>query len=323
MSRSLLALGLSASLAWGGSQASEKNMARRAEAQDIVDQLLRGEGNVNALTARAAFIGQEAIVALDLSDMARRGDENQQRTIAQALSNLAHPNGEPALLYLIGSDDGPTRMYSAIGLGKMKSAAAFSRLMPLLQDKSMGVRKEAARALGNLHNPRSGAALAKAAKAEGEIDARAVMLIAVGQSGDKKQIAALETFLDDSSESARFSAAQALCALGGKKGLDFAKKLLASNDRYERMQGVQLFEGARAKEVNAVLAPLLDDKDRSVAAAAARILYQGGDGAKLDWLVLHSFQANGDEKLAYEKELETLRLADDQRRAILARAGIK
>ena len=43
----------------------------------------------------------------------------------------------------------------------------------------------------------------------------------------------------------------------------------------------------------------------------------------LDWLVVKSFETNGEEKLAYERELEALLLADDQRRAILAKAGIK
>jgi hypothetical protein len=72
-----------------------------------------------------------------------------------------------------------------------------------------------------------------------------------------------------------------------------------------------------------VLEPLLKDDDRALQAAAARILYQGGDLPKLDWLVLRSFQSLGDDRLAYEKELESLRLPDDERRAILRRAGIK
>jgi hypothetical protein len=43
----------------------------------------------------------------------------------------------------------------------------------------------------------------------------------------------------------------------------------------------------------------------------------------LDWLVVASFNAEGQEKLAYEKELEALRLADDQRNAILRKAGLR
>ncbi len=84
-----------------------------------------------------------------------------------------------------------------------------------------------------------------------------------------------------------------------------------------------LFEGSRAKDAAAVLTPMLDDADATVAAPAGRVLYQGGDEKMLDWLVLRSFQSTGDSKLAYEKELELLRLPDDQRKVILAKQGIK
>jgi hypothetical protein len=42
----------------------------------------------------------------------------------------------------------------------------------------------------------------------------------------------------------------------------------------------------------------------------------------LDWLVLASFHAKPDEKDAYERELELLQLQDDQRKAILSKAGL-
>jgi HEAT repeat protein len=303
---------------------ARKTAVQRAEAQEIEDAILQGEGSLNAQLNRVHYLGQEGIVSLDLSDLVRKAhDVMQVRNIATALSELAHPNGEAGLLYLAQSEDGATRMAAARGLGRLKSATALPRLLGLLNDKTLGVRREAARALGLLRSPKAAGPLMKAAQVEGEPEVREAMLVAVGSSGDKRQGAALERFLDDSSESARYAAAQGLCELGAKSGFDFARKRLASDDRYERMRGLLLFEGSKAKEASAVLTPLLDDKDRSVAAAAARILYQGGDEKKLDWLVLHSFQSNGDEKLAYEKELETLRLADDQRRAILARAGIR
>jgi hypothetical protein len=89
-----------------------------------------------------------------------------------------------------------------------------------------------------------------------------------------------------------------------------------------RRQGLELYDGVPAKKASPVLSPLLKDADHSLAASAARLLYRGGDKAMLDWLVLASFQANGEDKLAYEKELETLQLADDQRKAILRKAGM-
>ena len=61
----------------------------------------------------------------------------------------------------------------------------------------------------------------------------------------------------------------------------------------------------------------------ALAAGAARLLYLGGDAKALEWLVLASHRANGEEKLVYESQLEAVRLTDDQRKAILAKAGIR
>jgi hypothetical protein len=102
-----------------------------------------------------------------------------------------------------------------------------------------------------------------------------------------------------------------------------AHKLLSSSDRYERRHGLALFEGAKAKDADKMLRPMLKDPDPAVSAIAARILYQGGDAKMLDWLVVTSARAPNSARLAYETELEQLHLADDRRKQILARAGIK
>jgi HEAT repeat protein len=212
-------------------------------------------------------------------------------------------------------------MYAAQGLGKLRSRSV-QVLVPLLEDKSLGVRKEAARALGASRNPAMGKLLVSAAKRETELEVRAEMLAAAGEAGDAKQAPVLKEFLTSDSEITRFAAAKGLCRLGAQDGFAFADKLLASEDRFVRRQGLALYEGVPAKKASPTLTPLLKDADKSLAAGAARILYQGGDKKMLDWLVLASFQAQGEEKLAYEKELETLQLADDQRKAILRRAGM-
>jgi HEAT repeat protein len=196
-------------------------------------------------------------------------------------------------------------------------------LLPLLQDKSSGVRKEAARALGLTRNRKAGKVLVGLAKDEQELEVRTTMLVAVGEAGDKSQAPALKAFLASDSEGTRFAAARGLCLLGAPEGFAFADKLLASTDRYVRRQGLQLYEDVAAKKASSALKPLLEDKDRGMAAGAARILYQGGDAKMLDWLVLASWSAKStEEKLLYEKELEPLQLADDRRKAILRKAGM-
>jgi HEAT repeat protein len=310
--------------AFAGPASSKKAVSKQVEANGLLLDLVESGANPNAVTNRLKYLGEEAYASRELSNaFYKQPGVEKRRAIAQVLAGLAHRDGENALFAGLADADAPVRMVSAQGLGRLKSSAAGPRLQGLLVDPTLGVRRDAARALGLIGEPKYGPALAKAAKAEEDPESRAVMLLATGQSGDKKQIPFLEGYLANGSESARVAAAAGLCVAGAPAGHKFAKGMLASKDRYQRMQGLQLFEGAKAKDAAATIEPLLKDEDRSLQAVTARILYQGGDKSKLDWLVLHSFQALGEDRLPYEKELETLRLTDDDRRAILRKAGIK
>jgi HEAT repeat protein len=277
---------------------------------------------VPATISRLRYLGEREFAAEVLEQALRRTlDERIRRNITAVLAGLEARGAEPFLVRLAADGDSTVRMYAAQGLGRLRSRQV-QVLVPLLEDKSLGVRKEAARALGASRNRAMSKLLVSAARREPELEVRAELLAAAGEAGDAKQAPGLKEFLTSDSEITRFAAAKGLCRLGAREGFAFADKLLASEDRFVRRQGLALYEGVPAKKASATLTPLLKDTDKALAAGAARILYQGGDKKMLDWLVLASFQAQGDEKLAYEKELETLRLADDQRKAILRKAGM-
>jgi HEAT repeat protein len=292
------------------------------ETDQVIAGLLRG-GSVESAVSRIEFLGEKAYAADQIMELLDESTEDDQlRDLSQALSLLAVPDAEPALIKLAQSGDAVVRMNAAAGLGRIQSRAA-NVLQALLKDASMPVRREAAKAMGRIRVPKLGAVLVRAAQVEGEPEVRAALLVAVGQSGDKKQAKALEAFLKSSSESTRVAAARGLCGLGAPAGFAFAKKLLASTDKYERRQGLALFEGFPAKNIAPALKPLLDDPDVSISAAAARILFQGGDATMLGRLVVASHKANGDAKLKIENEIEPLHLSDADRQAILKRAGVK
>jgi HEAT repeat protein len=327
MQRSTFLIWLWAVPALAGSAASNaKAFNKMEEAKSIADSFITGTATTSISNAcnRLKFLGQEPLASRVWAG-AIIGEVvvEKRRVLAEGLAILANREGTPGLMRALSDDDGAVRMYGCQGLGRVHVKDAEPKIATLLGDKTLGVRREAARALGQFHDARWGVALVKAAKVEDDAEVKAAMLVAAGQCGDKKQSGELEKYLTGSSETARFAAAQGLVMLGAPAGMKFAKDKLGSKDKFDRIQGLQLFEGSKAKEVDAVLEPMLKDPDRGVQATAARILYQGGDAKKLDWLVVESFKANGEDRLPYERELETLRLTDEDRKAILNKAGIK
>jgi hypothetical protein len=237
-------------------------------------------------------------------------------------SGLERTECEGMLLEALNAEAALERMAALVGVGRLKSARALPRIKVLLSDKALGVRLQAAAALGRYEDKRLASLLTQTALSEGEPEVRAALLKAVGASGDAAQIKPLAPLLNHSSETTRYAAAWALCHLGAKAGFAFAQTALNSSDALERRRAVLLFEGLPAKEA-ALLVPLLNDADAEVAAPAARVLAQGGDRSKLKWLVLKAFQAVGDDKWAFERELETFRLTDAERNAVLKQAGLK
>ena len=298
----------------------------RAEAAKVLDQFLSGVTPLNAAINRLQFLGEERYAAGELVYAYRRGATARQRgQILEFLASLGvrDPEVERVFLHALESDDLGEQMSGARGLGLMKSNDGVKPLIALLAEPRLGLRREAARALGVIGRPAAAGPLLKAAKIETDLDLRLVMITGAGRAGDKKQIPALEALLKDDSESTRLASAQALCLLGAPKCAQFAARLLTSTDKNDRLQGVMLFEGTAAKISAALLGPMLKDTDDKVRARAARIMVQGGDGKGLEWLVIESAKAKGELRLVYEDELEKLRVTDEQRQAILKKAGLQ
>lgn len=295
------------------------------EAMKVLDGFLGGTVPLNTAVNRVQFLGEEARVSLELTFAARRAAGKQKEQILEFLGALAfrHEDVERVFLAAVKSSENGEVMLGARGLGRIKSDKGVQALIALLSSPVLGPRREAARALGEIGKPAAAAPLLKAARAEQDLDLRLMMITSAGKSGDKKQIPAFEALLTDDSESTRLAAGQALCALGAPKCAQFAGKLLASKDKNERFQGVMVFEGASAKVSSATLKPLLTDADDKLRARAGRILAQGGDPNGLEWLVLESTKAKGEVRLVYEDELEKLRITDEQRQAILKKAGLQ
>lgn len=296
------------------------------EAVKVMEGYFHGSVGLNQAVNRIQFLGSERYAATELIHALRRSSEPRQReAYYDFLSqlNLREPELERTFQGALQSSEVGEVMAGARGVGRLKSVGSVPLLVKNLEHPMLGVRRECARALGLIGKPAGGAPLMAAAKKENDLDVKVLMLRSVGLTGDKKQATALEALLKDNSESTRMAAAQGLCALGAPKCAPFARGLLASADKNERLSAVMLFEGTSAKVSSPLLTPVLADKEAKVRARAARILIEGGEATRLDWLVLEASKANADDRLVFEDELERLRVTDEQRQGILKKAGLQ
>lgn len=274
-----------------------------AEALALIDSLTEGSVSPNHAVNRLTLWGAERLATEQLTQRLRKLiAPGRKEPLLEVLSQLAVFSDEAETVLLRALDDEPlgNRMAAARALGRIKSVRATPKLELLLADPAIGLRKEAARALAAIGQPRSGAALMSAAKNEEDPSTRALYLVAVGRSTDSRQRAALEAFLQNSSESTRMAAAQALCLLGSTKGQAFVSKMLASSDLLERLEGVKLLQGTGLKVAKPLLTPLLADPDHRIRAAAGRVLLEAGDTSSAQRLAAGwaSSATERDEKVA-------------------------
>lgn len=312
----ICALALVLSSAEAASPAAEKAEARREEAAERVRQIIAGV-RPSAAVNRIKYLGEEPFAVEALASALRQSTElTQRRELVSAIASLEVRAAEPVLVELLADPDASIRMAAVAGLRRLGSQQV-ERIAPLLEDRTVGVRVEAAKALGASGRKDAGPSLAAAAAAEGRPEARVVMLVAIGQTGDRRQIDRLTRFLKSSSEATRWAAARALCLLGSPHGFAWARSLLASKEPSSRRSALSLLEGLGSPDAKAALLPLVEDPDPRVAASAARILYQAGEKTMLERLVRAWFASEGEARRAYEGELEALRVSLAQRQEIL------
>ena len=83
------------------------------------------------------------------------------------------------LVQYVGDKDIPIRLAAIKGLGEAGGEAAFNSLTSLLRDPNASVREAAARALGVLKDPKSGAFLSARLKEETDTAAKEAMSHAI------------------------------------------------------------------------------------------------------------------------------------------------
>lgn len=293
----------------------------RAEAQRVLPAMRTSSG-VAAAVSRIQFVGEQKWSAGQVTQMlSRETDAEARRNLTEGLAGLGVKESEPTMLALAKDKDATVRMFAAQGLGRIETKQGAT-LVALLSDKNLGVRRQAAESLGRTGEAKWGSALLKAAKAEEDPSARGVMLHSIGRIGALSETQGLEAFLTNGSEMTRYAAATALCLLNAPTGVAFAQKLLAAPGRFNKRQGIMLFDGTALTTAEPALKPMLEQPDPTLSALAARVLHGAGSKGMLEWLVVRSHRALGAEKITYERELEVLMVTDEQRAQILRAKGL-
>lgn len=157
-------------------------------------------------------------------------------------------NSAKSAIAALTGDDNQTRYYAAWWLGKNKIQEACPFLCEALQDESYRteqggypLRRQAARALGQLKNPQS--------------------------------LPALLTALDCEDLNLREAVVQAIAAIGDRQAIPVLISLLKSNSPQPYEAIIEALGTLQAWEVRALVEPFLRDRSERVQCAAARYLY--------------------------------------------------
>ena len=106
-----------------------------------------------------------------------------------------------------------------VGAGQAPREAMVDALVVALKDSDAGVRRQAARTLAQIGNPRAVPALSAAMK-DAEPDMRAIIASALGELGDAAAVPALRDALKDENVAVRVRAASALGEIGDRSAVD-------------------------------------------------------------------------------------------------------
>lgn len=289
------------------------------EASIAMADILRGH-DVRAQISRLQYLRAERSASHILAGHAHSPDLATRRNVALALSFLAGPSELQALEVLAGDPDGAVRMNAATGLGRAGGRAA-PLLLPLLEDRTYGVRREAARSLGRVGKPSHGRAVAKLLRSDEELEVRLAALVALGEMKAVRERGHLLEALRSSSSATRDSAARGLVLMGDAQGFAYVRARLSGAEIGERLGGMELLEGLPLETVAPLLHPLLEDDVHRIRAAAGLRLAQAGEKRARLWLILAAHDAPLEARGPYTRALEALLVTEAESNTVLRRAG--
>jgi HEAT repeat protein len=168
------------------------------------------------------------------------------RNAAELLAELSPPDADAKLAMVLGHGEPRVRRAVATALAKIGTPRAVLALLQAVQDSSPEVRLQVALGLGTTRNPRAVPWLIEALDKESDGDVQSAMLSALGKMPTEEAVARLARAAEP----------------GG---------MLLRRSTAMRLNAVEALLEAGTPSAHAVLRSLMNDRDRDVREAAARL----------------------------------------------------
>jgi len=183
-------------------------------------------------------IGGDQVITL-LTDMLRKGDEQQRMTAASLLTQMRDPKLVDALLLALNDTSETVRFSTALNFsGAVKDPRLTDRFIVLLSDPSADVRQASGQALARLRDPRSVEALCKTlADPVAHVRMRAAQ--ALGEIKDPKAVDPLIAALKSDNPQVRVDVLYALWNIGDRKAVPAAIGMLKDANATVRQEAVR------------------------------------------------------------------------------------
>ncbi|HEY6277516.1 MAG TPA: HEAT repeat domain-containing protein [Streptosporangiaceae bacterium] len=229
--------------------ASRLGLIASAEAGQRLDQMATGDHSARVRIVAARGLGKTGTghAASTLLSLLGPDGKVPEGVVASALLELG-PEAVPALRAEVRPGrDAHRRALAADLLGLLDVMPAWEDLVGCLAENDLGLRLNAARALGRLGVPQAAAALSHCLAAGQNLELRAVAARSLGLIGSQDSTGPLAACLDDPDYWVAHNAAAALAALG-QGGQQVLVRVAAGHGAgslhaREALYGVRLTEG--------------------------------------------------------------------------------
>lgn len=248
----------------------------------LIEVLRTADDELRKRATRAVTQIGEAAVG-PLIEALQDGDRELKLGAAQALGEIGDARAVQPLIELLRHGDSDGLREAGHALGKMGKAAA-DLLLEALRDENGKVRREAARALGDIGDGRATEALTEVLQDDEDSDVREGAARALGEIGDGRAVQPLIKALRDQGSDVRRGAAEALGNIGDAQAAQPLIDALRDKDSEVHIAAVEAVGQMGEPAVELLIQALLDD-DNEVRWGAVCALGEIGDARTVDALI--------------------------------------